>query len=419
MPLAAPSPVPQASRVAPRGITVHKVVNRVDEILREHTVPLWVRGEVSGWKRSARGHIFFTLKDDQAELCCVMWGSDAARHPILPRNGVEIVALGTLGIYAKKGEFRLEVTEVEGTGAGGLWQREKEELQRRLREEGLFSDERKRPLPPFPERVGIVTSARSAALQDMYRTLRRKAWWIPLQVFDCDVEGIGAAGSIAAALRALGRTREECPVDVVIVARGGGSIESLWAYNTEEVARAIAACPVPVISAVGHETDYTVADEVADLRAPTPTAGAERAVPDGRRVLELLEEYPRHMHLRVRRSLALQRTGLDRVDGELGRSMRRRLDRLAGEAETLGDGVHGALRRRLDLLGRDLAAAAEALDARSPLRVLARGFAVVDDPTTGRVLRDAADTAPGRELRIRLARGEVHARVERAHPGTP
>lgn len=429
---------------ARRGVSVHRVVERANEILRERTVPLWVRGEVSGWKRMASGHCYFTLKDSQAELRCVLWSRDAARQPVLPRDGAEILALGQLTIYSRKGEFQLQVSELEGTGAGGLWHLEREAIRQKLRGEGLLDEARKRPLPAYPERVGVVTSAASAAFQDMRRVLRRKAWWIPVLVSDCGVEGRDAAPGIAAAIRRFGRTRGDCGVDVVIVARGGGSPESLWAYNTEEVARAIADCPVPVISAVGHETDYTVADEVADLRAATPTAGAERAVPDGALVLGWLGEQPVAMRRRVARTLSLAEGELERQRRELDRGAARRLLALGtrlGEAERhlevrsprqtlrraaddlarLEESLHALARRQVQGRGRDLAALAGALEARSPLRVLARGYAVLDDPETGRIVRAATETAPGQKLRVRLAAGELTVRVEDiiTHPESP
>lgn len=431
-----------AAPPARKGVSVHRVVERANEILKERTVPLWVRGEVSGWKRTASGHCYFTLKDSHAELRCVLWARDAARQPVLPRDGAEILALGQLTIYAKKGEFQLQVSEVEGTGAGGLWHLEREAIRQKLRGEGLLDEARKRPLPAYPERVGVVTSAASAAFQDMRRVLRRKAWWVPVLVSDCGVEGRDAAPGIAAAIRRF--QRAGCGVDVVIVARGGGSPESLWAYNTEEVARAIAECPVPVISAVGHETDYTVADEVADLRAATPTAGAERAVPDGALVLGWLGEQPVAMRRRVARTLALaegelgrQRRDLDRGAGRrlsaLGtllaeaerhleaRSPRQTLRRAADDLARLEEALHALAARQVQSRGRELAALAGALEALSPLGVLARGYALLDDPETGRVVRAAAETAPGRKLRVRLAAGELAVRVEDVfvHPEPP
>jgi exodeoxyribonuclease VII large subunit len=437
--------------------SVHKVVERAGQVLREKAPPLWVRGEISGWKRYASGHCFFTLKDAQAELCCVLWADAARRLPTSPDNGLEVDVFGQLGIYPRRGQFRLEVSRLESTGIGGMWGLARERLIEQLRREGLLEESRKRALPEYPERVGIATSSTSAALQDMFKALRRKAWWTHTLVSDCRVEGVVAAPEIAAAIRRFGTCRESCRVDVVIVARGGGSTESLWAFNTEVVARAIAACPVPVISAVGHETDYTVADLVADVRAPTPTAGAERAVPDGRQVLSVLTEFPHEASLRMGRRTDRWQSDLLRRRQEMARALSRRLGALALRIEAAArhiegrsprqtlrraeeelrrttDDLHAAIERRLRSvevqseretrgmeeaitrrllrLERELAAQAEALDARSPLRVLARGYAVVSDPATGQVVRSAEEVRPEQRLRVRLREGEIPVRVE-------
>jgi len=462
--LAVPTPTsPPAQAASPRRVfSVWRVVSRADEVIRQAAGSVWVRGEVSGWKRHRSGHCYFTLKDDRAELCCVLWASTARTLPALPEDGMQVEVQGQLGIFVRRGQFQLDAQRVETTRAGGLWQVAKERLVATLREEGLLDDTRKRPLPRWPERVGVVTSAQSAALHDMHRTMRRKAWWIPMQVSHCGVEGAEAAEGIAAAIRRFGTRREECPVDVVIVARGGGSMESLWAFNMEPVARAIAACPVPVVSAVGHETDYTVADLVADVRAATPTAGAERAVPDGREIASYLAGFPGEGAVRVARSTARRAEALEaqartakqafgrriahvdagvsgaalhlearsprrllesvedrlrRAEGDLHAGMARRLDELSDDAAAAEEAASAALRDRLDDAERGLALAAEGLDARSPLRVLSRGYAVVSREEDGRPVRSAAGIAPDQRLRVRLAEGSLHVRVERAEPG--
>jgi exodeoxyribonuclease VII large subunit len=231
-----------AENVDPRRVfSVSSVVRAADRAIRDRTGPLWVRGEVSGWKQSGVGHCYFVLKDEKAELACTLWAKVARELPILPENGMQIEVLGQLGIYERRGQFQLDVSRVESTGAGGLWQFAKDRLIRQLRSEGLLDEDRKRPLPSCPERVGIVTSAQSAALHDMHRVLRRRAWWIPVLVSHCSVEGVQSAPEIAAAIARFGLRPEECPVDVVVVARGGGSMESLWAFNDESVVRAISA----------------------------------------------------------------------------------------------------------------------------------------------------------------------------------
>jgi exodeoxyribonuclease VII large subunit len=437
--------------------SVSTVVHRADQVIREKARPLWVRGEVSGWKQYPTGHCYFTIKDDRAELCCTLWAGAARRLPALPSNGMMIEVFGQLGVYARRGRFQMEVARLETTAAGGLWQVARDRLTARLREEGLLDEDRKRSLPAHPDRVGIVTSAQSAALQDMLRALRRKAWWMSSLVSHCSVEGAHAAPEIAAAIRRFGTSRDRRPVDVVIVARGGGSMESLWAFNMEEVARAIAACPVPVISAVGHETDYTVADAVADVRAATPTAGAEMAVPDGRQILARIDDFRQTSRLRVTRShargvdallgredevrRAMQRRltllqtraaaaaqhlearsprqqlrqaaeQTDQLTRDLHTGMERRLRRLASDIENQVERLHESAAHRQESLEQTLAVLAEALDARSPLRVLARGYSLVHDAETGRVIRRSEHVRAEQRLRIRLVDGEFAARVQ-------
>jgi exodeoxyribonuclease VII large subunit len=455
--VASPSAIGLAAQEEKKVYSVSAVVRRADQVIREKARPLWVRGEVSGWKQYPTGHCYFTLKDDKAELCCTLWAGAARRLPALPANGMMIEVFGQLSIYARRGQFQMEVTRLETTAAGGLWQVARDRLTAQLREEGLLDEDRKRSLPVHPDRVGIVTSAQSAALQDMLRALRRKAWWMSSLVSHCSVEGAQAAAEIAAAIRRFGTSRHDCPVDVVIVARGGGSMESLWAYNMEEVARAIAACPVPVISAVGHETDYTVADAVADVRAATPTAGAEMAVPDGRQIEAQINDFRQMSRRRVdrahtrgvdalvrqqdevrsamQRRLALLETRaaamaqhldarsprqqlrqateqLGQLSRDLHTGMDRRVRGLAGEVEYQVERLHERAADRQESLEQELAILAEALDARSPLRVLSRGYSLVRDAKTGRVIRRSEHVRAEQHLRIRLVDGEFAARVE-------
>lgn len=455
-----PRTIPPSPAEADRRVfSVSAVVARADAVLRERAaMPLWVRGEVSGWKRVSSGHCFFCLKDESAEISCVLWADRAHALPALPTDGMEVDVRGRLGIYVRRGQFRMDVEHLEVTGGDGLWNLARERLIAKLREEGLLDDARKRSLPAFPERIGLVTSAGSAALQDMWRTMRRRAWWIRVLVSPCAVEGVDAAPEIAAAIRRFGDGPGQTPVDLVIVARGGGSRESLWAFNTEEVARAIAASPFPTISGVGHETDYTVADLVADVRAATPTAAAEYASPDGAELLNRLAAFPAALRGRIDRAVIDARDGLDERADSLERRMSRRRQRLherlvalertvharaprehhrrmherlgsieASLARSITDRVHeesGALERRahemrrsilarVDGLEHGLARLATGIEARSPLRALARGYAVVRTDA-GRIVRQPDDAPAGSPLRIRLASGSLLARSEGA-----
>lgn len=460
MSLSAPASPPGPDR---RAYPVSAVVARADAVLRERAAaPIWVRGEVSGFKRARSGHCFFCLKDETAELSCVLWADRARGLPALPSDGMELDVRGRLGIYVRRGQFRMEVEEVEVTGGAGLWNLARERLIQQLRAEGLLDDGRKRTLPHFPERIGLVTSAGSAALQDMWRTMRRRAWWIRLIVSPTAVEGVEAGPEIARAIARFGSGPGQTPVDLVIVARGGGSRESLWAFNTEPVARAIAACPFPTISAVGHETDYSVSDLVADVRAATPTAGAEYASPDGAELLARLDAYPEALRTRVTRTLWEAREGLEeraestsrrmlrrhgrlreRLQGaertvhahaprEHQRRMRERLDasraalrRSAGgllerareELEARRREVHRTVDGRVERLEMELARRAAEVEARSPLSSLARGYAVVqaDD---GRIIRSPDEAPTGTALKLRLAGGTLRARSEGADTTT-
>lgn len=450
-----------AARPRRQVYSVSAVVRRADEVIRERARPLWIRGEVSGWSRSKLGHCYFTLKDDRAELCCTLWANVARSLPALPEDGMEVEVYGQLGIYQRRGQFQLDVGRIESTGVGGLWQVARERLIAELRRDGLLDEARKRPLPGHPERVGVVTSTKGAVIHDMHRALRRKAWWVSMLVSDCAVEGADAAPGIAAAIRRFGSTVEACPVDILIVARGGGSMESLWGYNLEPVARAIADCPVPVISAVGHETDYTVADLVADARAATPTAGAEMAVPDGREIARQVSRFPGEARLRLERSARLREErllsrreaidgvvarrldlmdahldalgrhleaqsprrvverlseSLSRAEEDLHTSMQRRIIGVEREAERRAEQIEKGMADRVDALERSLAAGAEALEGRNPLRVLSRGYAVVSDGESGRPVRSVRSVRAEQRLRVRLSDGTLDVRAEASHP---
>ena len=436
--------------------SVSALVKSSDKALRDAAGTLWVRGEISGWKQYGSGHCYFCLKDDKAEIQCVLFADAARALPALPENGMEVCIFGQVGIYPKKGQFQFNVQRLATTGMEGLWQLAYDRLVRSLRQEGLLDESRKRPIPAVPDRIGIVTSAQSAALHDMHRALRRKAWWVTAYVSHCGVEGAGAAPEIAAALRRFGNGPGQTPVDVVIVARGGGSKESLWAYNLEEVARAIAACPFPVISAVGHETDHSVADLVADVRAATPTAGAERAVPEGRDIMAALDDFPRASSVPVRRllrahaqtvthterevrSAGLRRLELlgSRVEGAdaylEARSPRRVLQQSAERVDWLESGLRSVLARRVESLRHSVDAAGEALEARHPRGAVQRAADVLERlegelgaglarrmDGLGRELAGAAEALEARSPLKVLARGysllsdEATGRVVRA-----
>ena len=401
-------------------------VNRAVRTLLEGSLPaLWVSGEVANWKRARSGHCYFTLKDESAQLRCVMWRGEASRLPMDPEEGMRIRVFGQLTLYEARGDFQLVARSLEGEEGEGLWRLAFEGLRNRLQEEGLLAPERKRPLPRFPQTVGVVTSPTGAALHDILTVLRRRGPWLRVVVAGARVQGEGAAQEVAEGIRRLG---ESGLVDVVIVGRGGGSLEDLWAFNEEPVARAISVCPVPVISAVGHEVDVTISDLVADLRAPTPSAAAESVVPDKEEILRYLENAGHRLARGLRRgveergkaiSVALER--LERVGIRFTQGHRRNLEGYREILDRLARGFTVDRRQRLgrgqDLLERQtklllrarreaLARLAGKVDALSPLSTLRRGYAVPLD-TGGKVLRTTVDFVPGGEFQLRVVDGRI------------
>lgn len=366
--------------------TVGEVTRRARAVIEAGLPPLWVRGEVTSFKVYQSGHWYFTLRDESAQLRCVMWARDNRRLPEPPADGLQVFVFGRPTVWEERGEFRFTVLELLSTAAGGLWQLAFERAKAALARDGLLDPARKRPLPEFPRRIAVVTSRDGAALRDIMAVTARRWPLAELLVIPTRVQGEGAEEELCAALACLARLEG---VDVAIVGRGGGAREDLWAFNSERVARAVAAAPVPVISAVGHETDVTLCDLVADLRAPTPSAAAEAATPDREEVLG----------------------ELDRLAEHLGRGLTARSHRAIDRLERTADRVIAAMTSRLERAGARLTAHGAQLDALSPLRILARGYAVARD-ARGLVLRQRAQFTPGLAFRLRVTDGEVPARVE-------
>jgi len=444
--------------VSDRTWTVSGLIRAVNELLEQGFSGVRVEGEVTNLKPSGRGHLYFTLKDEAASLDCVMWASRAGRLRFEVEDGLAVVTTGSLTVYPQRGRFQLVVEELEPLGLGAL-QLAFEQLKRRLDAEGLFAAARKRPLPALPVRVGIVTSLSGAALHDMLRVLLRFPH-LEVIVAPSAVQGSGAAAEIAAA---LGRLAGSGLVDVVIVGRGGGSLEDLWAFNEEPVARAIAASPVPVISGVGHEVDFTIADFVADIRATTPTQAAELVVAQLERQVRRLDEAQSALLRDLTRQRVLARTRLaglagssglarvphrmrllrsrlaraERLRAVFGRLKERalaRLDRAAGVLRQLPALIAaGGHRRVVDSRRQQLAQLARARLARAraavdghqralhhlgPRMVLERGYSITTRAGDPRPLRDASSVAPGAELHTTLARGELRSIVAKRAPRT-
>jgi exodeoxyribonuclease VII large subunit len=373
--------------VSPEGAwTVTQLTRRARVVIEGGLAPLWVQGEVSGFKAWQSGHWYFALRDRAAQVRCVMFQKDNRRLPAPPSDGMQVFAFARPTMWEEKGEFRLTVTDLLSTEAGGLWQVAFEKAKAALAKDGLLDPTRKRRLPPYPRRIAVVTSPDGAALRDIIAVARRRWPIAQLLVIPTRVQGEGAAAEICRALAVVTRIPG---LDLAILGRGGGSREDLWTFNHERVARAVAALPVPVVSAVGHETDVTLCDLVADLRAATPSAAAEAATPDVADVQRALH----HLGARLARGLAA-RSG----------RVTERLDRTA-------DRLSAVLAQRLERHRHQLAGLAGRLDALSPLRILERGYAVARDEQ-GRLLKRVVQFPPALAFHLRVTDGTVAARVD-------
>jgi len=375
-----------ANPATPEGAwSVAEVTRRARQLIETGFTQIWVRGEVSSFSAYRSGHWYFTLRDAQAQVRCVMWRTDNQRLPAPPEDGMEVFLEARPSLWEDKGEFRLTVKALIPTTAGGLWQLQLERAKAALERDGLLDPARKRPLPAFPRRIAVVTSPDGAAFRDIVTVLGRRwplaeVWLVPTRV-----QGEAAEAELSAALALVNRLED---VDLAIVGRGGGSREDLWAFNSERVARAVAAVQVPTISAVGHETDVSLADLVADLRAPTPSAAAEAAVPD----------------------LCAVRNGVAGLARRLARTLTAPLEMGGQRLARTADRMAAAVQRQLDRRARRLDQMAAALEALSPLAVLARGYAVARDEA-GRVLKQVGHFVPGSDFRLTVADGDVRARV--------
>ena len=365
-----------------------------------------VRGEISNLTRAASGHLYFTLKDAEAAISCVMWRSDAARLAWQPEHGAAALALGRISVYPPRGSYQLYVEELQPAGLGDLHARF-EELREQLRVEGLFEPERKRPLPEFPRVVGVVTSPQAAALRDVLTVLQRRYPLIQVLLAPTMVQGDQAPAQIVDALQALD-ARDD--VELILLVRGGGSLEDLWAFNDERVARAIVACRHPVMSGVGHETDFTIADFVADLRAPTPSAAAELAVPDRAELQQQLIAARDLLSGSVERRLDQMRQMLQANQRSLQRlSPQARVDVHRQQADDLLRRASRALAYTLSLRRSHLAALQARLAALSPQATLERGYAIVRLADSGDVVRSTSQVRAGDALAIRVQDGEFDA----------
>ena len=434
-----------------RVISVADLNRRAREVL-EGTFPLqWIAGEVSSLTRAASGHVYFTLKDDEAQVRCTLWRNRAQLLPFRLEHGMQVEIRAVVTLYEARGDFQLNVDTVRRAGQGNLYEAFLR-LKARLEAEGLFASERKRPLPTYPRGIAVVTSPQAAAWQDVLAALARRAPHVPICLYPTAVQGSDAGARIAAALRLAGTRAVQDGTDVLLLVRGGGSLEDLAAFNDEAVARAIRDCPLPVVCGVGHETDVTIADFAADLRAATPTAAAELASAGFHALHERLSLLAGRLNRAMERRLTHAAQRLDRTALRLRHPRERlreaalRLDHLARRLQTAGrePPAHGrnrldALRLRLSARRPDASRARDRLESLAgrlqralriqlerrrarvdaltehlthldPRSVLARGYTITRD-ARGRVLRNAADAVPGQDIRVEFHDGEADARV--------
>ena len=437
--------------------SVSELTARIRDLLAGEFTDIWVEGEISNCHAAQSGHIYFTLKDPRAQVRCVCFRNQAVRLKFRPEDGLRVTVRGSISVYEPRGEYQIYVEHLEPVGLGAL-QVAFEQLKKRLEAEGLFNPATKKPLPVLPRRIGLVTSPKGAAVRDVVRILRRRFPNVHLILYPVRVQGEGAAAEIVAAIKYFNRKQL---VDVMILARGGGSLEDLWAFNEEIVARAIHASTIPVITGVGHETDFTIADFVADVRASTPSAAAEIVVQTrrefDRHIAQLEQQMAKRMqylllearhrlhelaaHIGFRRLEELVRTyrqQTDELTNRLALALQSRLEQVrrrftVAQTRIAAFDFRGriaALRLRLEQRSAELRVRIERflvvkrqrlerlmlqLDERSPLRVLERGYAIVYD-AAGNVVRATEQVALGDEISVQLARGRLAAEVRRKEP---
>jgi exodeoxyribonuclease VII large subunit len=419
---------------------------------------LWVEGEISNLARPSSGHLYFTLKDAEAQVRCAMFKNHHLLLEMTPEHGMQVWVQARVGLYEKRGEYQLIVEHMEEAGSGAL-QRAFEALKQKLAAEGLFDSSRKKPLPAFPKRLGVITSPSGAAIRDILSVLERRYPVLPILIYPVPVQGEGAAEAIACAVREADRTKD---CDVLIVSRGGGSIEDLWAFNEEVVARAIADCELPLVSGVGHEIDFTIADFVADQRAPTPSAAAALISPNRDELLATLAQLSRNLHRFIRRRLeALQQNvqwlrgrlhqqhpqqrlqqssqRLDELERRLHSTVNLKINRLSihinelrrlleqqspavriAQIETqhsqLDARLKSTIHRRLEDRSRRLQLLARALSTVSPLSTLARGYAIVTRQRDQTLIRTRRQIRIGGKVHIRLAKDRLSAEITGSEP---
>ena len=436
--------------------TVGQLLKETRETLEHGFSKVWVKGEISNFKAHPSGHQYFTLKDGAGQLSCVVWRSAVGGLAVKMRDGMEVQVCGDVTVYEARGQLQMTVRRVQQSGEGML-QAKFEALKRKLAEEGLFDSSLKKSLPAYPENIAIITASSGAALRDMLQVLQRRAPWIHVFIYPVAVQGSGSAVQIAQAIRYLSEPHTGLPpLDVLVVARGGGSLEDLWSFNEEDVARALAACPLPTISAVGHEVDFTIADFVADLRAPTPSAAAELLAPDRAELAVTLSRWRQALQHRMRqivlhhtrvlellgaaqlqklveRALGDRQQAMDEMRQKLQQqvtqhlhftlvdlqSLRFRLAQHSPAAElqrrrtqlaNLGEKFEASRRQRFSKLRERLVHLHQLIESLSPQATMARGYSLTTS-SDGHVLKSVRQLKQGDELITKFSDGTVHSRI--------
>jgi exodeoxyribonuclease VII large subunit len=437
--------------------SVTEFTRRVRDLLEGHLRDVWIEGEISNYRKQSSGHHYFTLKDDRAQVACVMFSrAYSAQAGTILRDGVQVQAFGRVSVYEARGQYQLIVELVQTKGLG-LLQAKFEALKRKLEAEGRFDPAHKKPLPPFPRRVALVTSATGAAVKDMLNILQRRSPWLRLLICPVRVQGEGAAEEIASTINYLSENQATMRIDVLIVGRGGGSLEDLWAFNEEVLARAIFACRIPTISAVGHEIDFTIADFVADLRAPTPSAAAELVAPAIDALFDQINSRRLHLERIVKQHLEIRRLKLNRIEGaanfrEPGRLISERqqwvdqleirltqvrdwmlkqrrdsllrltslvmmfkpaevLERRRKEIGSCREKLCSAVRRQLEREQLHLKRLTGAVRLLGPEQTLRRGYSITEDEN-GKVIHSANAVATDQKIKTILADGSIWSRTE-------
>lgn len=391
-------------------ITVTELTYALKRLIEDHFIldGIWVKGEISNFTAHTSGHLYFTLKDANARLSCVMFRSQARYLNFKPENGQAVSIKGRISVYEKNGNYQFYVEEMEQDGLGGLFQAF-ERLKQQLAAEGLFDPGRKRPLPKLPQKIGVITSPTGAAVRDIIKILKRRRPNLDILIIPAQVQGEEAPASLVKALKEAALIQA---LDLVIIGRGGGSLEELWAFNDEQVARAIAAFPIPIISAVGHETDFTIADFVADLRAPTPSGAAELAVPDEAALQRNLETLQQRMVIAVKRKVQNERRLLQKIISSrfFLRPKAALLDDRRQEVDQLSERLIRCFKQDLNMQRERFHKIIGKLNALSPLATLERGYALAQR-TDGSIIKSSAQVAAGEQIKVRLASGSLWCEV--------